>query len=754
MLTLNQIHAQIVALANAHYQIAEVGMGTIAELQGKPDRNYPLLWLSNEGGSVEGNYKVDNIRLTMFGRVIVGEEGQDDDASEIEVLSDMQLILLDFLNYFHQQHGQEYVTDKAATLEHFTERTNDRTAGYSCVLELKQFYDWNKCQIPQSGAVIPPTIDGLTLYDFCDQSVLDRLTAEQIACLETEFGQCADATVEINNTLFDTVASGATIDIPVINGGSNPVGSLQGSDWVIGNNMTTINGTQVTDQEAEVNAAIFATLDGSQSGSWNAGTQTWEMTSAPCADATVQLNGTTVGTIPSGDSDSFTVNLDGSPSGSWDGTAWQVTSPPCDDATIELNGVEMTTIPSGDTENISVRQSSGATEVGSKQGVHWRIDDSAISINGSPVADVKAEDPLDIDVTQDGLPVGSWNGSEWVIPTCPPVPSLAVAVSNATPVYGSSISITATPTNFTPTNYIFFAYNGSTIQWIADQAGAVASWVVNVKGSYSVYVIAKQGTTSAWTVTPSAITPVIDADADAFLNAALITDFTISKAVNTLVLQFKADSIWSKFNAIYPFVGGNASAHKFNLKNPLNTDAAFRLVFYGGWSHDGNGVQTNGVNSYADTFLTASTTSLLNNEHLSVYSRTDSNGLITDIGADQSPKSHLYARYTNIFYPRLQSAFGGGIANTDSRGLFVVSRIDGATVSGFKNTTKTDFALTNAGRPTIPYFIGAYNNSGTAANYSNRQYAFATIGEGLSDAQELAMYTAIQAFQTTLSRQV
>jgi hypothetical protein len=336
LLTLNQIHAQIVALANAHYQIAEVGMGTIAELQGKPDRLYPLLWLSNEGGSLEDNYKVDNIRLTMFGRVIVGEEGQDDDASEIEVLSDMQLILLDFLNYFHQQHGQEYVTDKAATLEHFTERTNDRTAGYSCVLELKQFYDWNKCNIPQSGAVIPPTIDGLTLYDFCDQSVLDRLTATQVACLEAE-----------------------------------------------------LCGT--------------------------------------CADATVQLNGTTVGTIPSGDSDSFAVNLDGSPSGVWDGTAWQVTSTPCADATVELNGVEMTTIPSGDTENISIRQSSGATEVGSKQGVHWRIDDSAISINGSPVADVKAEDPLDIDVTQDGSPVGSWNGSAWIVPA-PIAPSLSIEV--------------------------------------------------------------------------------------------------------------------------------------------------------------------------------------------------------------------------------------------------------------------------------------------------------------------------------------
>jgi hypothetical protein len=190
-------------------------MGTIAELQGKPDRSYPLLWLSNEGGSLEDNYKVDNIRLTMFGRVIAGEEGQDDDASEIEVLSDMQLILLDFLNYFHQQHGQEYVTDKAAQLEHFTERTNDRTAGYSCVLELKQFYDWDKCSIPQSGASIPPSVDGLTLYDFCDQATIDRLTPTQIACLEAEFGNCADATVENSDASYSTtVASGGTLVIP------------------------------------------------------------------------------------------------------------------------------------------------------------------------------------------------------------------------------------------------------------------------------------------------------------------------------------------------------------------------------------------------------------------------------------------------------------------------------------------------------------------------------------------------------------
>ena len=435
MLTLNQIISQITDLANAHYQIAEVGTGTLAELQSKPDRLYPLLWLSNEGGSLDQNYKIDNIRLTMFGRVIAGEEGQDDDASELEVLSDMQLILLDFLNYFHQQHGQEYVTDKAATLEHFTERTNDRTAGYSCVLELKQFYDWNKCQIPQSGASIPPSVDGLTLYDFCDQAVIDRLTATQVACLQSE---------------------------------------LCGA----------------------------------------------------CADATVQLNGTTVGTIPSGDSDSFTVNLDGSPSGSWDGTAWQVTSAPCDDATIELNGVEMTTIPSGDTENISVRQSSGATEVGSKQGVHWRIDDSAISINGSPVADVKAEDSLDIDVTQGGSPVGSWNGSAWIVPPCTSIPSLSINVYSdagltnpiTTADFGDTVYIHVTPTDITPVNYVY-SIDCVTGTMIDTSASATYAFTIASYDPITIYVQAKDATNATAAFNEFSLTVNEDAQSLAFIAA-------------------------------------------------------------------------------------------------------------------------------------------------------------------------------------------------------------------------------------------
>ena len=220
----------------------------------------------------------------------------------------------------------------------------------------------------------------------------------------------ADATVEINSTLFDTVASGATIDIPVINGGSNPVGSLQGSDWVIGNNMTTINGTQVTDQEAEVNATIFATLDGSQSGTWNAGTQTWEMTSAACDDATVTINGASLGATG--------------------------------------------TIPSGGSE--------------------------------------------DLDVLQGGSPVGSWNGSAWIIPTCPVAPSLAVTISDSTPNFGDSVTITATPTNITPTSYAFSLPNQFGQFENVTQAGNTLNWVVNNFGTGMICVKAATISESAY----------------------------------------------------------------------------------------------------------------------------------------------------------------------------------------------------------------------------------------------------------------
>ena len=60
-----------------------------------------------------------------------------------------------------------------------------------------------------------------------------------------------------------------------------------------------------------------------------------------------------------------------------------------------------------------------------------------------------------------------------------------------------------------------------------------------------------------------------DADAQAFITAASITDPTQQSAINTLVVNLKSYGIWNQMFAIYPFVGGTAASHKWNLKNPL-----------------------------------------------------------------------------------------------------------------------------------------------------------------------------------------
>ena len=118
-------------------------------------------------------------------------------------------------------------------------------------------------------------------------------------------------------------------------------------------------------------------------------------------------------------------------------------------------------------------------------------------------------------------------------------------------------------------------------------------------------------------------------DAQAFFTAAGITDTTQKSAVNQLVLDLKSYSIWSKMKALYPFVGGDATKHSYNLINTAN----FQLTFSGGWTHSSTGALPNGTNAYANTGFNLNSNGSLNNQHISYYSRTNSNGTEVEIGA-------------------------------------------------------------------------------------------------------------------------
>jgi hypothetical protein len=264
--------------------------------------------------------------------------------------------------------------------------------------------------------------------------------------------------------------------------------------------------------------------------------------------------------------------------------------------------------------------------------------------------------------------------------------------------------------------------------------------------------------------TSNTIVQILTARTSAFLTASAISDATIRGGLNTFDIGMIANSLDTKMKAIYPFVGGTASTHRWNFMNAADTNAAFRLAFSGGWTHSSTGALPNGTNAFANTFLNP-TTSLTTSLGLSYYSRTNANtgldqvdiGAITGLNFFYLTIQYNVTGLVNRFFGRCtSSSFAINTANADARGYYYLGKTgNGANLfKSFKNGIIQD-TQTGAGvNPNNTVYIGAANDSGSALYYTNRECAFATIGDGLSDAEATTFYNLVQAFQTTLGRQV
>jgi hypothetical protein len=118
-------------------------------------------------------------------------------------------------------------------------------------------------------------------------------------------------------------------------------------------------------------------------------------------------------------------------------------------------------------------------------------------------------------------------------------------------------------------------------------------------------------------------TPVTyDSDAQKFYDASGISDTTQKTAINNLVKELKDSSLWTRFIAIYPMVGGSEATAKWNLKDPKDFDTAYRLTFYGSPVFKNTGVLFPSLSDFADTHLADSAFGGYNNAAMSFYSRT------------------------------------------------------------------------------------------------------------------------------------
>lgn len=259
--------------------------------------------------------------------------------------------------------------------------------------------------------------------------------------------------------------------------------------------------------------------------------------------------------------------------------------------------------------------------------------------------------------------------------------------------------------------------------------------------------------------------PSYDPNAQAFITAAGITNTTQKNAVNQLVLDLKSYNLWTSLQAIYPFVGGTASTHKYNLKDPRDLNAAYRITFGGGWTHNANGATGNGVNTYADTNYIG-----FQSGELGIYNRGNTalfGGIYDEWEGGDFPVYGLpwICSITNTI--DAASWFSDNVDQSNNLyspgtnlnlGLIGLSGGTG-TVKYYKNGVLNSSlsSLPNATALSIPLWLGSLNNNGRfgSPSYGISQLAFGFItSTQLNDTQNSNLYTAVQAFQTTLGRQV
>jgi hypothetical protein len=245
-----------------------------------------------------------------------------------------------------------------------------------------------------------------------------------------------------------------------------------------------------------------------------------------------------------------------------------------------------------------------------------------------------------------------------------------------------------------------------------------------------------------------------DPDATAFFNRVTAAGGSLTAteqtAVNTLVLDLKGFSLWTPTIAIYPMVGSSAASCAQNLKS-----ASFTGSFTSGWTFASTGATPNGVSAYMDTFCAPIANLLQNNTHISYYSRTNNAGNAkVEMGISAPNALFIVPRYdigSNCYRAvnSTQTSPTAGVINTAA--FFQANRITSTQAILYRNNTAifTD-ALNSTGLSNVYIYVGAYNGGG----YTDRQCAYASIGQGMTSTEQGNYYTAIQAFQTILSRQV
>ena len=257
-------------------------------------------------------------------------------------------------------------------------------------------------------------------------------------------------------------------------------------------------------------------------------------------------------------------------------------------------------------------------------------------------------------------------------------------------------------------------------------------------------------------------------EADLYLNTivangAVGVDAGVSGATRTMFNQLFTQGLWTKLDAFWPFLGQVAATHKFNAKNPVDADSAFRLTFVGGWTHDANGITPDGITTDANTYIVPSSAMTLTDSSMGYYysSTASTRSFPTEMGSSYfSEGITLSARMPgdNNFIGRLWGNWNvTGYATSAETGSLIISRTASNVLKlyrrGVLNYTNTGGAGTKTNTTgTIRIGSNFRVDSGNITERSDRNLRFAFVGKGLDDTEAGNLDAIIQNYQIALGR--
>ena len=271
--------------------------------------------------------------------------------------------------------------------------------------------------------------------------------------------------------------------------------------------------------------------------------------------------------------------------------------------------------------------------------------------------------------------------------------------------------------------------------------------------------------TTGATVTPTSVTPhagthhvdivlpasgtPIDADAQAFLTATGLSGVNEILAVNTFVTEAKAQGIWNDLDKIYPFIGGTSTTHRYNLKNALADG-----TFFGGVTHNSNGVTFNGTTGYFNTGW-ATNAGNLYNRHFAQYVVTQNSSTAWAGSYDGTNLFGLRTDQARILdFVGLNSLYSVSPVYL-TRASVMCANIDSSTVGKVYSNGLLVFTNTgaiNATPTTNTVYVGALNFNGTALFFHDSNVRFVTTGNKLDASKQAILNNLARYFNAILGR--